>query len=349
MTIRPASLLQRPNQATPAPSMPTGPGPDTLSDVLRTVRLTGSVFFLSEISSPCEAARVPEGALLAPALAPRTQNVISYHVVAEGACWAGLYQGAPVRLEAGDVLVFPHGDSYYIGLERAIPGAPDVQAVIGYLRAISTGQLPFAMSNGGGGPERAQLVCGFLGCDQRPFNPLLDSLPRMMIMRGGKRSAGDRLDRLIELALAEAQEQNPGGESVRLRLSELVFVEAIRRHLASMPHGETGWLAGLRDQAVGRALASLHAQPTHAWTLTSLAKASGTSRSALADRFNRLVGQPPMQYLMRWRMQLAAQLLSDGWAKVAAVAGQVGYDSEAAFSRAFKKVAGVAPATWRRA
>ena len=349
MTSRPASLLQRRNQATPAPPMPAGPGPDTLSDVLRTVRLTGSVFFLSEISSPCEAARVPEGALLAPALAPRTQNVISYHVVAEGACWAGLYHGAPVRVEAGDVLVFPHGDSYYIGLERAISGPPDVQAVIGYLRAISTGRLPFAVSNGGGGPERAKLVCGFLGCDQRPFNPLLDGLPRMMIVRGSRRPAGDRLDRLIELALAEAREQNPGGESVRLRLSELVFVEAIRRHLASMPHGETGWLAGLRDEAVGRALASLHAQPTHAWTLASLAKASGTSRSALADRFNRLVGQPPMQYLMRWRMQLAAQLLSDGWAKVAAIATEVGYDSEAAFSRAFKKVAGVAPATWRRA
>jgi AraC-like DNA-binding protein len=180
----------------------------------------------------------------------------------------------------------------------------------------------------------------------------------MMIVRGEKRSADhriaqidrmDRLDRLIELALAEAQEQNPGGESVRLRLSELMFVEAIRRHLTTMPRGKTGWLAGLRDEAVGRALTSLHAQPTHEWTLTSLAKASGTSRSALADRFNRLVGQPPMQYLMRWRMQLAAQLLSDGWAKVAAVATEVGYDSEAAFSRAFKKVAGVAPATWRRA
>jgi AraC-like DNA-binding protein len=349
MTDRPAFLPPHPNQALPARSMPPGPGPDTLSDVLRTVRLTGSVFFLSEISSPCDSARVAEGTSLAPALAPRTQNVISYHVVAEGACWAGLYEGDPVRLEAGDVLVFPHGDSYYIGLDREMPGPPNVQACVGYLSAISRGQLPFVLTGGGGGPERAKLVCGFLGCDQRPFNPLLDSLPRLMIVRGGKRPAGDRLDRLIELALAEAREQNPGGESVRLRLSELVFVEAIRRHLATMPQGESGWLAGLRDEAVGRALTSLHAQPTHGWTLASLAKASGTSRSGLADRFNRLVGQPPMQYLMRWRMQLAAQLLSDGWSKVGAVAAEVGYDSEAAFSRAFKKVSGVAPATWRRA
>jgi AraC-like DNA-binding protein len=247
------------------------------------------------------------------------------------------------------VLVFPHGDSYYISLEREVPPPPNVAASIGYLTAIARGQLPFFIANGGGGTERAKLVCGFLGCDQRPFNPLLAGLPRMMIVRGGKTAAGDRLDRLIDLALAESQEQNPGSESVRLRLSELVFVEAIRRHLTAMEHGQTGWLAALKDEAVGRALALLHAQPRQAWTLTALAKESGTSRSALAARFNKLVGQPPMQYLMRWRMQMAAQLLTDGWGKVEAVASEVGYDSEAAFSRAFKKIAGVAPATWRRA
>jgi AraC-like DNA-binding protein len=345
MTLRPSSLPLRPERDGP----PSTPAADPLSDVLQTVRLTGAVFFLMEISSPCPAARVPEGAALAPALAPRAQNVISYHVVARGSCWAGLYDGAPVRVEAGDVVVFPHGDSYFIGLERALPPAPDLEASIRHLGALARGQAPFVLTAGGGGADRASLVCGFLGCDQRPFNPLLASLPRMMLVRRAKDAVDARLDLLIELTLAEARERTPGARSMRVRLSELIFVEAIRRHLATIRPGRTGWLAGLTDELVGRALVLLHEQPARDWTLPTLAKAVGASRSALADRFSRLVGQPPMQYLACWRMQLAAQRLGEGSAKVAAVALEVGYDSEAAFSRAFKKIAGVAPAAWRRA
>jgi AraC-like DNA-binding protein len=172
----------------------------------------------------------------------------------------------------------------------------------------------------------------------------------MLHIKGAARGADDRLGRLMELTLAESRDPVPGGESVRLRLSELMFVEVIRRYLADLPaeSGQAGWLAGLRDEFVGRALGLLHDRAAHDWTLDELAREVGMSRSAFAERFTRLVGEPPIQYLMRWRMQMAARLLTEGSAKVGAIALEVGYDSEAAFSRAFKKVAGVSPAAWRQ-
>ena len=132
-----------------------------------------------------------------------------------------------------------------------------------------------------------------------------------------------------------------------MRLSELIFVETIRRHLSTIPPEQTGWLAGLKDEVVGKAVVLLHQQPSKPWTLASLAKEVGASRSALAERFTKVVSHPPMAYLAQWRMQLAAQMLSDGTRKISAVALEVGYDSEAAFSRAFKRAAGVAPTAWR--
>jgi AraC-like DNA-binding protein len=187
-------------------------------------------------------------------------------------------------------------------------------------------------------------VCGFLGCDARPFNPLLAALPRMLRVASGE----GPLRELVRIAVAESGEPRPGGEALLARLSEMMFVEAVRRHLEGLPEEATGWLAGLRDACVGRALAALHARPAHAWTLEELSREAGLSRSALHERFTRLVGQPPMQYLARWRIQLASGLLARGTGKVAAVALDVGYESEAAFSRAFKRLVGAPPATWRR-
>jgi len=328
------------------------PGPDPLSDVLRTVRITGALFFLNELSLPCEPARVPDGEVIARVIAPNAQNIISYHVVTRGTVWGGLYRAgaAPVKLEAGDVLVIPRGDAYWLGMEADKPAPPDVDQTLGFMRLVASGALPYVISVGAGGARRASVVCGFLGCDQAPFNPLISTLPRLLVVRGVKRQNGtpaDRLDRLIDVTLAEAQENQPGSASVRLRLSELIFVETIRRYLGTMPDGQTGWLAGLKDAIVGRAIALMHESPSRTWTLPSLAKEAGTSRSALADRFTKLVGRSPMAYLAKWRMQLAAQMLADGVSKVSAVALEVGYDSEAAFSRAFKRAAGVAPAAWR--
>jgi AraC-like DNA-binding protein len=318
-----------------------------LSDVLRTVRLTGAVFFVTEASSPW-VLELPDGAMLAPAILPGAQHVLSYHVVIHGSGWGGLPDGAPVRLEAGDVLVFPHGDPYVMSIERGVRGGPDLTALLAFFRQMAAGQLPFTVSEGGGGPGSLDLVCGFLGCDARPFNPLLAALPRVLHVRRAFGSASHPLGKLIELTVAESRERRAGGECVRLRLSELMFVEVVRQHLAMLPAEQTGWLAGLRDPLVGRALALLHERPTHPWTLTRLAREVGSSRSTLADRFAQLVGRPPMRYLAYWRMQLAARLLADGTAKISAIASDVGYDSEAAFSRAFKKIVGMAPATWRQ-
>jgi AraC-like DNA-binding protein len=341
MTERPEVLLDRP------PSPATGALRDPLSDVLKTVRLRGAVFFMLESSAPW-ANGMPDGATLAPILVPRAQQIISFHVITHGACWGGLLDGPQVRLEAGDVIVFPRGDGYFMSFTRQQPTPPDVDQAFGFMRGMSSGQLPFSISFGGGGAERVGAVCGFLGCDVRPFNPLFATLPRLLHIKGAARGEDDRLSRLMELTLTESRDENPGAESVRLRLSELMFVEVIRRHVSALPPEQAGWLAGVRDEHVGRALGLLHERPAHPWTLDELATGVGLSRSVFADRFARLVGEPPMQYLTRWRMQMAARLLSDGSAKVAAIAVEVGYDSEAAFSRAFKKIAGVSPAAWRQ-
>jgi len=343
MTDRPDPLLAHPK---PTDAANAGPLRDTLSDVLRTVRLRGAVFFMLESSAPWSSA-MPDGERLAPILVPQAQQIISFHVITEGTCWGGLLDGPQSRFEAGDVIVFPRGDGYFMALPRQESRPPNVEQAYGFMKGLKTGRLPFQVQFGGGGTDRLGVVCGFLGCDMRPFNPLLGTLPRLLHIKGVAGRQDDRLDRLLELTLAEARDPAPGGESVRLRLSELMFVEVIRRYLAGLPPEQSGWLAGLRDEHVGRALSLLHERAAHGWTLDELASDVGLSRSAFADRFARLVGEPPMQYLARWRMQMAAHLLTDGTAKVAAVALEVGYDSEAAFSRAFKKLTGVSPAAWR--
>ena len=324
----------------------TGAEVDVLSDVLRTVKLTGALFFLLDASSPW-ADEIPAASVFAPAVLPGTQHVVSYHIVTHGTCWATILDGPTVHLEAGDILVVPHGDPYVMSSALGMHSEASADAVLSFFRQIASGSAPSIVTEGGGGPERANLVCGFLGCDVRPFNPVLETLPRLVHLP--RLAAGhDRLRPLIEFALAESRQPRSGARCVLLRLSEVLFVEVVRRYLDGIAADQTGWLAGLRDPIVGHALAVLHDRPAHSWTLEGLAREIGVSRSALADRFTQLVEQPPMRYLAHWRMQIAARSLSDGTAKVAAVARDVGYDSEAAFSRAFKKIVGISPAAWRR-
>jgi AraC-like DNA-binding protein len=321
-------------------------GKDPLSEVLRTVKLTGALFFLVDASSPW-GVEVPHAGVFGPIIMPRAQHVVSYHIVLQGSGYASLPDTPPTRFAAGDIIVFPHGDPYRMVSRPGGPAEFDQGASLEFLREMAAGRLPFVVEEGGGGPERARFVCGFLGCDVRPFNPLLETLPRLLHLKGPVGDRSDLLDRLIELTLLEAQTSRAGGECIRLRLSELIFVEVARRHLATLGAGQTGWLSGLRDPAVGHALSLLHQRPAYAWTLKELARQTGVSRSVLADRFMQLVGHPPMHYLTRWRMQLAARLLADGASKVAAVSQEVGYASEAAFSRTFKRIAGSSPAAWR--
>jgi AraC-like DNA-binding protein len=329
--------------------------PDPLSDVLRTVRLTGALFFLWHVSWPY-VTPVPSGRAFAPIVLPGAQQIISYHIVTQGSCWGALVGEAPVRLEAGDILVIPHGDAYVISSSAKMCGAArlEMEPSLQFFRQMAAGELPFVVEEGGGGVTSTHLICGFLGCDMRPFNPVLEALPRLVHLRAPAGRALDCLQPLIDYTLAEARQPRPGGQCVLVRLSELMFVELVRRWLtevaasAKAGSSRSGWLAGLRHPVVGRALTRLHAKPADTWTLATLAGEVGVSRSRLAESFTRLVGQPPMQYLTQWRLQLAARMLADGSAKVATVAREVGYQSEASFSRAFKRFVGVSPAQWRR-
>jgi AraC-like DNA-binding protein len=320
---------------------------DALSDVLSAVHLTGSVFFDVTAISPW-VAEAPPAAQIANDVTPGAQHAIEYHVVTRGACWISLIGDVafePVRLNEGDVAVIPHGDPHVVSSAPGMRAEPDWGA---HRRPGDPNALPFAIRTGSDGPSDAHLICGFFSCDARPFNPLLNALPRFMrVNSDASLESHGLLDQFIRLATAETGNKRPGSQSVLNRLSELMFVEVIRLYMDQLANHNTGWLAGLRDPLVGRALAALHARPAHAWTLEELASEAATSRSALADRFTQIVGYPPIQYLTHWRMQIAAKRLADPGAKVASVAHEVGYESEAAFSRAFKKFVGRSPSQWR--
>ena len=318
---------------------------DTLSEVLEVVRLTGALFFLVDARTPW-VAEAPASTHLAPVILPRAQHVVSYHVISEGTCWCESPGHAPVRLETGDVLVVPHGQPYQLATACGLRTGWALNDALAWFQAMVKGDLPFVVTEGGNGSERIQLVCGFLGCDALPFNPVLTTLPSLVRVRLHGDSAA-RLNALLEFAVAESTHVRPGSRSVLLRIAELVFVEVLRSYLTTASEGGASWLGGLRDPVVGRALAQLHAAPAREWTLPELARSVGASRSVLAERFTSFIGHPPMLYLTRWRIQLAASRLAAGTAPVSAVASEVGYESEAAFCRAFKKVTGVTPASWR--
>jgi AraC-like DNA-binding protein len=320
-----------------------GASADVLSDVLRSIRLTGAVYFDFELSSPWVAA-APHSREIAATVMPGAQRVIEYHVIARGGGWAETAGEQPIRLKEGDLIVFPQGDPHILSSAPGMQATPDFT-----MFARTNTPLPLVYEAGGGGPDRTRIVCCFLGCDERPFNPLLAALPRVIHLTGaGSDAAGGWLATLLNIAVRESGTSRAGRDNILARLSELMFVEAIRRYVEGLPPAQTGWLAGLRDPVVGHALSALHAEPASEWTVERLARQVGTSRSVLADRFAEMVGHPPMQYLALWRMQLAARLLVDG-SNVGEVSRNVGYESEAAFSRAFKKLVGQAPAAWRKA
>jgi AraC-like DNA-binding protein len=321
-------------------------GIDVLSDMLRSVRLTGAMLFLVEASTPW-VTWVPQAEAFRRVVLPATQHMISFHVVTRGGCWAGLIDEEPQRFEPGDVLVVPHGDGYFLADPPGAERTYGHDEAVSFFRDMAAGRLPSTVVEGGSDPGKTQFICGFLGCDLRPFNPVMSALPRLLRVRSSA-SSGDGLAHLIAFALEELRAQRSGSQVVKLRIAELLFVDVIRDYLETLPHEQTGWLAGLRDPLVARALSLLHNAPAHGWTLDALAAQSHTSRSVLAERFVHFIGQPPMQYLRQLRMQLASRLLVEENAKVAAAAAAVGFESEAAFSRAFKKCVGLSPDGWRR-
>jgi AraC-like DNA-binding protein len=326
---------------------------DTLSDVLRAVRLRGAVFYYIDGRSPWVAEAPPAHDLI-PAIMPGTEHMMEFHAVAEGSCWGGIVGEPPAPLHEGDVILFPQGDAHVMS---STPGMRSTRTAKEFLFLPPPPQLPSALSLrgsevttahlDGGGRDRATIVCGFLGLDARPFNPLLAALPRVLHVSGATLGSDSWVASFLRAAVVESNQRRPGGEAVLERMSEMLFVHVLRCYVDSLPPGEAGWLAGMRDPSVGHVLALLHERPDTPWTLERLADEAAMSRSTLHERFVHFIGQPPMQYLARWRIQVAARRLRDTKAKLLEVALGVGYESEAAFSRAFKRAVGVAPGAWR--
>ena len=317
---------------------------DALSDLLKKVRLTGAAFFDVTAKEPWVVESPPREIIL-PQILPGADHLIAYHVVTAGRCFANIIGGEPMPVEEGQVIVFTNGDPHVLSSSpgmRADPLQPK------RLDGATAGQLPFIINYRGEGPAFANFVCGYLACDAGPFNPLPENLPPVIKAGDSDRSGTGWLAQFIRLAIAESNGRRAGGESVLAKLSELMFIEVVRRHLEALPPGQAGWLAGLRDPFVGKALSLVHGRPEQGWTIEELAKQVGLSRSVLAERFTALVGVPPMHYLAKWRMQIACELLSGGSTNIASIAGEIGYESEAAFSRAFKKIVGRPPSAWRR-
>jgi AraC-like DNA-binding protein len=318
---------------------------DALSHVLRAVRLTGAVFLEAELRSGWSYLTPPPEAIGALHM-PGAELIIPYHLITEGRCHASLPDGAPVELQSGELIVFPHGDRHVLASvspDKLKPIEVNGEDLYSMLRP---GEISPLRKGRGGAVTR--LVCGYLACDKRLSEPILAGLPRILRVSVKDSGIASWVESSVRFSVAERTAPRAGGMIVLAKLSELLFVEAIRQYIDTLPPGQTGWLAGLRDRFVGRALALLHQEPANAWTVDELAKQVGLSRSALADRFVELLGQPPMQYLTRWRLSLAAQQLLSGDRSLAQIANHVGYDSEAAFNRAFKRQFGVPPAAWRK-
>lgn len=315
---------------------------DALSDVLKAVRLTGAVFLDAEFTAPWCIGE-PSGIEVCVSHMPDAQHVVIYHLITEGACDIAMKDEVPRSAQAGDLIIIPSGEVHALGSDLSRPRADGARLVV----QRSPDEAPQVRHGGGGAVTR--MVCGYLACESALFDTVLAALPRLMIIPMRDNPSGQWLMSSIQFSLAECAAPKAGAGTVLAKLSELMFVEAIRRHMESLPPEQQGWLAGLRDRFVGKALALMHSKPAHAWTVDELANQVGLSRSALADRFGVLIGCPPMQYLTRWRLQLAGDLLRSSRRPLAAIAAEVGYDSEAAFSRAFKRELGAAPTTWRRA
>ncbi|WP_454651101.1 AraC family transcriptional regulator [Bradyrhizobium liaoningense] len=316
---------------------------DALSDVLRVARLTGGVFVHAEFFAPwCMSARVaPEHCT--PALGPAT-HLILYHYVVEGELRirVGEPNGEVMVLRAGDVVLLPRNDLHLVGSDLSVPPVAGADII----QPPKDGGL-FTIRHGGGG-ECTRMICGYLGCEDIDQNPVLASLPALLKLDVEQGGAAEWIRSTFQYAADEVASGRPGSETVLAKLSELLFVEAVRRYAETLSEGQTGWLGGVRDPFVARTLALLHRDVTRDWDVEELSRQVGLSRSALAARFLDLIGMPLMHYLTSWRMQLASQKLRSTSTSLAQIAESVGYTSEAAFSRAFKKAFGIAPATWRR-
>jgi AraC-like DNA-binding protein len=314
---------------------------DALSGMLGAVHMTGAIFVNARLSAPW-GLTVPHVREFAATLAPGTEHLVNYHLIAEGHALARI-EGVPeMRLAPGDILILPHGDGHSLSNGAPTQFVDTGTRLAGYL---SGDLIDDELGEGG---EPTHMICGFFGCDRHAAQLFLAGLPPMLRLHIRGDAAGEWLEASIRHLVGESASGRPGGAVLLSKMAEAIFVESLRRYVEQLPAEQTGWLAAVRDPIVGRALARLHREPHRPWTLETLAAATAASRSVLAERFTRLLGEPPLAYLARWRMQVAARLLQRTEKTVVQLACEVGYESEAAFSRAFKREFGLPPSQYRR-
>ncbi len=314
---------------------------DVLSEVLRAVKLEGALFFNGEFSAPwcLRSALTPA---VARSLSPGAGHIIIFHFLTEGRAYARLPEGRREELNAGDIVIFPHGNAHFIG--NGSPEKP-VDSFQTFAKNLTQG---LKVARFGGGGETTKFVCGFLACDPRLSEVFLAGLPPILRVPAVKDASGQWLEHAIRFSVGDGGGSNAGSGLVVAKLSEVLFVETLRRYILGLPAGETGWLAGARDPIIGQALALLHKEPAHSWTISDLAKRVGLSRTRLAERFRHFLGESPIAYLAQWRLKLGAEMLESSENSIAEVAAAVGYGSEAAFNRAFKREFACPPAHFRR-
>lgn len=314
---------------------------DVVSDVLKLVKLDGALFFNGEFSAPW-CFRSSQSAAIAARLSPQAGHLIIFHLLTEGRAYAQLENGDREALTAGDIVVFPHGHVHLLG-----NGSP-VKPVDSFKTFDRNLKEHVKVVRYGGGGELTKFVCGFLACEPRLSEVFLAGLPALMKVHVVNEPSGQWLENSIRFSAGDRTGSDAGTGLVLAKLSEVLFVETLRRYINNLPPDQTGWLAGARDPFIGQALALLHNEPARPWSVEDLARRVGLSRTRFAGRFRHFLGEPPMSYLARWRVKLGAEILQSTEASVAEVAARVGYGSEAAFNRAFKRELNCPPAQFRR-
>jgi AraC-like DNA-binding protein len=313
---------------------------DALSELLRVVKLSGALFYKSHCTAPWRL-NAPRSSAFAPYVAPHATHIIEFHHISAGRAYVRVGEET-TPLEAGDIVMMPHGDPHQMGNGAGGKAIDGKQA----LPALISGKIQLAAFGGGG--EETGLVCGYLACDKDLLKPVLAGLPHVLRVYLRVDKSGEWFENTLSHAVEQAASSAPGSAVFLAHLAEALFADVLRRYLASLPANRTGWLAGAGDPAVGRALGALHRRPAHGWTLEALSREAGVSRSVLNERFTRYLGVPPMSYLTDWRLELGAEALRSGSHSVQSIALEVGYESEAAFNRAFKRRFEMPPARYRR-
>jgi AraC-like DNA-binding protein len=314
---------------------------DAFSAVLSEVKLTGAVFFRAEFSAPWGFSTSEPG-VMAAKVAPGAAHLVLYHLVIDGGAHIELADRNTITLAPGDVVIFPRGEAHHMS-----SGRNTTRPFPNYGITAKIHQRDLSPLRAGGGGEVSRFVCGYLTCDPYLCQPILNGLPAVFKVNIRSDRSGHWLETSIMHLLDEAASGQVGSEAMLAKLSEALFVDTLRRYVATLPEQQLGWLAGARDPIVGKSLALLHSRVAHPWTIANLADQVGVSRSALVERFTRFISDPPMTYLTRWRLQLALKSLERTSRGVADIAANVGYESEAAFSRAFKREFGEPPGRYR--